>query len=89
MLGNRVEKKRKRYKNPKFLKALGWHCRALRVMKGYSIAQVAKTGKSLSAGTIDRLERGLADVQITVIVRYAKALGVSVEDLMQFAEAKE
>lgn len=61
--------KRTRYKNESFLKTLGKHCRKLRVQRGYSI---------------DRLERGLADSQVLVLLRYAEVLGLTLLDLFSF-----
>ncbi len=76
--------KKSRYKNDVFLKALGRHCRQLRMRKGYSIDRLTKESDQLSAGTIDRLERGLSDSQILVLVRYAEALNLSLFDLFEF-----
>lgn len=75
---------RKRYKNVRFLKALGWQCRLLRVMKGLSVQGVANLSKNLSPASIDRLERGTADVQITVLLRYAQAIDVPLHELLDF-----
>jgi transcriptional regulator with XRE-family HTH domain len=85
---NRVVKKKKRYKNQNFLTALGWQCRTLRVMKGFSVDRLVRESDQLSGGTIDRLERGMADVQITVLLRYAKALELSLPELLDFLEAR-
>lgn len=79
--------KRSRYKNNLFLKTLGQYCRQLRKQKGYSIDRLAKEGEQLSAGTIDRLEKGLSDSQILVLTRYAEALGCSLLDLFAFLKA--
>ncbi len=76
--------KRSRYKNTSFLKTLGEHCRKLRTQRGYSIDRLAKESEQLSSSNIDRLERGLADTQILVLVRYAEALGLSLIDLFSF-----
>jgi len=76
--------KRARYKNESFLKTLGKHCRKLRTQRGYSIDRLAKESNQLSPSSIDRLERGLADSQILVLVRYAEVLGLSLLDLFSF-----
>ncbi len=76
--------KRSRYKNEAFLKTLGKHCRKLRVQRGYSIDRLAKESNQLSPSSIDRLERGLADSQILVLLRYAEVLGLTLLDLFAF-----
>ncbi len=75
---------RKRYKNEFFLKALGDHCRKLRLQKGYSIDRLSKEASQLSSASIDRLEKGTADAQVLVLLRYAEALNVSLLDLLAF-----
>lgn len=75
---------RTRYKNDFFLKTLGRHCRQLRLQRGYSIDRLAKESDQLSSGTIDRLERGLADSQVLVLLRYAKVLDVTLLELFSF-----
>lgn len=76
--------KKTRYKNDLFLKSLGRHCRQLRQRKGLSIDRLAKESDQLSSGTIDRLERGLSDSQILVLLRYAEVLDCSLLDLFAF-----
>lgn len=78
------EKTRKRYKNDAFLQLLGNHCRNLRRQRGYSIDRLAKESDQLSPATIDRLERGLADSQILVLLRYAETLGMTLLELFSF-----
>lgn len=75
---------RKRYKNEFFLKALGDHCRKLRLQKGFSIDRLSKEANQLSPASIDRLEKGTADSQILVLLRYAEALGIPLLDLLSF-----
>ena len=75
---------RKRYKNAAFLKQLGDHCRNLRLGLDYSIDRLSKESDQLSPASIDRLERGLADSQVLVLLRYAKTLGVTILDLFSF-----
>lgn len=75
---------RKRYKNTLFLKLLGEHCRALRLKNNYSIDRLSKEAEQLSPASIDRLERGLADTQVLVLLRYADTLGVSIQELFTF-----
>lgn len=75
---------RQRYKNSAFLKQLGAHCRSIRLGLNYSIDRLSKESDQLSPASIDRLERGLADSQVLVLVRYAKTLGVTILDLFSF-----
>lgn len=75
---------RTRYKNIPFLKALGQHCKRLRIQRGYSIDRLAKESDQLSPASIDRLEKGTADSQTLVLVRYAETLGLSLLDLFAF-----
>ncbi len=74
----------KRYKNAAYLKALGEHCRELRIKLGYSIDRMAREGDQLSRGSIHRLEAGLGDPQATVLLRYAQVLGVKPKRLLDF-----
>ncbi len=75
---------RKRYKNEAFLKTLGDHCKKMRLQKGYSIDRLSKESDQLSPASIDRLEKGTADSQTLVLLRYAETLGVSLVDLFGF-----
>ena len=76
--------KRRRYKNESFLKALGEHCRRLRIQRGYSIDRLSKESDQLSPASADRLEKGTSDSQVLVLVRYAEVLGLSLLDLFSF-----
>jgi transcriptional regulator with XRE-family HTH domain len=73
-----------RYKNPSFLKALGEHCQKIRLQKGYSIDRMAREGESLGRGSIQRLELGLSDTQVLVLLRYAEVLSVPLRKLFDF-----
>lgn len=75
---------RRRYKNASFLKQLGDHCRSLRLKMNYSIDRLSKESDQLSPASVDRLERGLGDSQILVLLRYAETLGLSLLDLFSF-----
>lgn len=77
----------RRYKNEVFLKALGRHCRSLRQKKGYSIDRLAKESDQLSAGTIDRIERGLSDSQVLALYRYAEVLDCTLLDIFAFLKS--
>lgn len=77
-------KTRSRYKNQAFLTRLGEHCRRLRLQRGFSVDRLVKESEQLSPASVDRLERGLADSQILVLVRYADVLNVSLLDLFSF-----
>lgn len=74
----------KRYKNTAFLIALGAHCKKLRVNKGYSIDRLAKESDQLGPAAIQRLETGEADIQISVLYRYAEVLNVPLAQLFKF-----
>lgn len=76
--------KTERYKNEKLLKAIGEHCKNLRVSKGYSIDRIYREGEQLSTSVIHRLENGSADTQISVFYRYAQVLGLQLKDLFNF-----
>jgi transcriptional regulator with XRE-family HTH domain len=75
--------KRKRYQNPVFLKALGEHCKKMRIQRGYSIDRLSKEGEMLSPAVIHRLESGNSDVQITVLLRIAMVLEIPVNELLE------
>lgn len=79
--------RRPRYKNEAFLKALGERCRQLRLQRGYSIDRLSKEAEQLSPASIDRLEKGQADSQILVLVRYAEALNLNLLDLFAFIKS--
>lgn len=74
----------KRYRNEPFLKLLGQRCRKLRLQKGYSIDRLSKESDQLSPASIDRLEKGVADTHILVLVRYAETLGTNLHDLFSY-----
>jgi phage repressor protein C with HTH and peptisase S24 domain len=48
--------------------------------------RMAKEGEYMSSATIDRLEKGQADSQILVLLRYAEILGLSLLDLFSFSK---
>jgi transcriptional regulator with XRE-family HTH domain len=73
-----------RYKNTPFLRALGSHCKRIRVQKGYSIDRMWREGDKLSPGAIQRLENGTHDVHVSVFYRYAEVLEVSLKYLFDF-----
>src|SRR5690606_25658363 len=76
-----------RYQNKALLLALGARCRKLRTKKGLSIDRMAKMGERLSPGAIQRLETGEADVQFTLLYRYAQVLEVPLKELIDLDEA--
>jgi len=84
VLNRKKSIKRKRYRNPKFLTALGEHCRKIRIAKGYSIDRLSKEADLLSPASIHRLEQGQTDVQITVLYRIAETLDVDLKSLLDF-----
>lgn len=77
-------KLKKRYLNKQFLLALGSHCRKLRVKRGLSIDRMSKEGEQLSPGAIQRLETGAADVQVSLLLRYAQILEIPLKELFSF-----
>lgn len=81
-------KRRSRYRNPEFLKALGERVRSLRIKKGYSIDRLAKETESLSPAVIYRLESGSTDVQICVLLRISETLEIPLRKLLSFRQAK-
>lgn len=64
--------------------ALGARCRKLRIKKGYSIDRLAKEGAQLSPGAIQRLETGSADVQVSLLYRYAEVLEIPLKTIFDF-----
>lgn len=82
-----VKKKKQthlRYKNLAFRKALGDHCRKIRLKNGYSIDRMWREGDQLSPSAIQRLENGTHDVHVSVLYRYAEVLEVPVKELLDF-----
>lgn len=74
----------KRYKNLGFRKALGEHCKKIRIKKGYSIDRMWREGEQLSPAAIQRLENGTHDVHISLLYRYAEVLEIPVKTLLDF-----
>lgn len=74
----------KRYRNEPFLKGLGDRCRKLRLQKGYSIDRLSKESHQLSPASIDRLEKGVSDTHILVLLRYVETLGINLHDLFSY-----
>lgn len=72
-----------RYKNTRLLRAIGEHCKNLRIKKNYSIDRVYREGEQLSTSVIHRLENGSADTQISVFYRYAQVLGLNLQELFE------
>jgi len=71
-------------------KLLGQRILERRKERGWSQEQLAdKAGKPVDQTTISRLERGLtADPGITIVMRIAAALEVSIENLTAFSDFK-
>ncbi|PIS10380.1 MAG: hypothetical protein COT73_09700 [Bdellovibrio sp. CG10_big_fil_rev_8_21_14_0_10_47_8] len=74
----------RRYKNAAFQKALGAHCKKLRIKAGYSIDRMYREGECLGPGTIQRLETGSNDVHVSVLLRYAQVLDIEPAKLLSF-----
>jgi SOS-response transcriptional repressor LexA len=72
------------YRNDGFLVALGEHCRAIRVGRGYSIDRMAKESDQLSSSVIHRLESGSGPVTIATLFRFAQVLELHPKDLLDF-----
>lgn len=83
------KKSGQRYQNKAFHLALGAHCRKLRIKKGLSIDRMSKEGDRLSPGAIQRLETGAADVQVSLLHRYAEVLELPVMELLNFEYSME
>ena len=79
----------KRYRNISFQKALGEHCREIRIKKGYSIDRMYREGDQLSPGAIQRLERGEGDCHISLLYRYARVLNIPPYELLKFQIPKK
>lgn len=73
-----------RYQNQDFLKALGEHCRRLRLKAGYSIDRMAKESDQLSPSVIHRLESGSGAVTVSALQRFAQILELHPRDLLDF-----
>lgn len=73
-----------RYKNLDFRKALGEHCKKMRIKRGYSIDRMWREGEQLSPSAIQRLENGTHDVHISLLYRYAEVLEVPIKTLLDF-----
>lgn len=80
---------KKRARPTNYLKALGAHCKKLRMQRGLSIDRLAKESDQLSSSVIHRLETGSGAVTITAIYRYAHALQVEVKSLFDFPSPKD
>jgi len=83
-----VSKKKKpvsiRYKNLAFRKALGEHCKKIRIKNGFSIDRMWREGDQLSPSAIQRLENGTHDVHVSLLYRYAEVLEVPIRALLDF-----
>lgn len=77
-------KTRKRYSDAGVLRALGAHCKRLRIQKGYSIDRMSRESDQLSTSVIHRLETGSGAVTVSALTRYAEVLGVPLTRLMDF-----
>lgn len=73
-----------RYKNVAFRKALGDHCKKLRIKNGYSIDRMWREGEQLSPAAIQRLENGTHDVHVSLLYRYAEVLDLPLKELLNF-----
>lgn len=73
------------YTNHDFLVALGAHCRAIRIKKGYSVNRLAKEAEKLSPSVVMRLESGSGAVTINSLIRYAQVLEIPLKRLFDFS----
>ncbi len=75
---------RQHFKNDAFLDALGEHCARIRTAKGYSMDRLSKESDKLSTSAVSRLEKGTGAVSVLVLYRYAQAMGVDLQELLDF-----
>lgn len=75
---------KKQYQNLAFQKALGEHCRRLRITKGFSSYRIAAESDGLSPSIIMRIEHGTGSVTVANLYRYAEVLEVPMIDLFDF-----
>lgn len=83
---------KQRFRNQRFLDALGEHCEKLRKQRGLSIDRLSKESDQLSPSVIHRLEKGSGAVTVLALYRYASALNLTPKDLLEFElplEARE
>ncbi len=78
-----------RYKNAKFLIALGRHFKKLRTKRGFSLDRLAREGEKLSRGSLHRLETGSGDVQVSLLYRIAVVLEIPPKELLNFLTPDE
>ena len=64
----------KHFKNERYLKALGEHCRKLRIRGGISVNRLARQSERLSLSVIIRIESGSGSATISSLIRYASGL---------------
>jgi len=76
--------KNRHFRNDAFLRALGEHCRKIRVKKGYSVNRMAAEGERLSPSVILRLESGAGAVTVSAILRYSEVLEIHPKKLLDF-----
>lgn len=74
------------FRDEVFLRALGAHCRKLRISKGYSVNRLAYEGERLSPSVVMRLESGKGAVTVITLKRYAEVLDVPLRKLFDFHE---
>jgi transcriptional regulator with XRE-family HTH domain len=84
MAKNKKKAVKKQYRNIAFQRALGEHCRELRIKKGYSVNRLAAESEGLSPSAIIRLEHGSGAVTVANLYRFADVLELRVEDLFKF-----
>ena len=75
-------------KNPAIIKAFGTHLRKLREERDFSQQQLADIA-DVAKITIQRIENAKYAVTLDVMISIAKALKISLKDLLDFKTKKE
>ena len=71
------------YRNDKFLKQFGTNLKKIRLAKNMSQEDLAFDAE-LDLTQIGRIERGITNTSISLVLKIAKALKVPVKDLLDF-----
>jgi SOS-response transcriptional repressor LexA len=86
---NQDSSKKLESKNAPLLKALGQHCRKLRIQSGNSIDRLSKENESLSTSVIHRLETGSGAVTVSALFKFAQSLDLHPKQLLDFDFPRE
>ncbi|MDO7874357.1 helix-turn-helix transcriptional regulator [Hymenobacter sp. ASUV-10] len=75
-------------KNPAAVRAFGAHLRRLRLARGWSLEELALAAM-LSLVTVHRVETAKSVATLDVLLSLARALGVTVKELVDCAEMEQ